>query len=148
MHHPAVPAERLDGVLACPVVIVSRCRTFIAARLSLIVSGSSSDAKNETTLSSSDNSPASIARPMAVDVKLFDTENSRCGSVSRYGDHSSSSTTWPWRSSITVWISWSDASSAATKLSSAAADSPWASGVLRRRLLIPSTLSPRTDKIR
>ena len=26
-------------------------------------------------------------------VKLFETENSRCGSVSRYGDHSSSRTT-------------------------------------------------------
>ena len=77
----------------CPVVIVSRCRTFIAARLSLIVSGNSSGSKNEITWSSSDSRPASIARPTPVEVKLFETENSRCGSVSRYGDQASSRTT-------------------------------------------------------
>jgi len=61
----------------CPVVMVSRCRTRMAARLGLTGSGRSSG-KNEITGSSTDNNPADTARPTPVEVKLLLREKSMC----------------------------------------------------------------------
>ena len=45
-----------------------------------------------------------MARPTAVEVKLLLSEYSACGESASYGDHQPSATTWPWRTSMKLFI--------------------------------------------
>jgi hypothetical protein len=121
---PASRNENFCMSSACwPVDMARRSRTRIAFRLTLGSAGASSG-KNLRTGSSIESLPSETARPTAVEVKLLLSENITWGSSLAKGDHQPSATTWPWRTTITLWTASIFDSSASTKARSCVEESP------------------------
>ena len=108
----------------------SRSLTRIALRFVLGSAGASSG-KNFSTSSSRLSFPSAMASPTAVDVKLLLSEYSECGDSASYGAHQPSATTWPWRTSMKLFIESIFLSAASTNARTAADETPCASGSLR-----------------
>src|SRR5687768_958671 len=73
--------------------------------------------------------------PIAVDEKLLVSENIWCGVSAANGPHHPSAMTWPRRTTITLFIVSTLASSASMKARSACDETPCDSGVARGSLL-------------
>ena len=87
-----------------------------------------------STGSSMLNLPSACARPTAVDVKLLVSENIWCGVSAANGAHQPSAITWPCRTTMTLFIVSTLASSASMKARRACDDTPCDSGVARGSL--------------
>src|SRR5262245_18737143 len=92
-----------------------------------------SSGKNLSTGSSTLSFPSATASPTAVEVKLLLREYRACGDWASYGAHHPSATTWPWHTSMTLCSESMVRSAASTNESTAAGETPCASGLLRSR---------------
>src|SRR5262245_46135909 len=108
----------------------NRSLTRIALRFLLGAAGASLG-KNFSTSSSRLNLPSSMASPTAVDVKLLLSEKREWGASALYGAHQPSATTWPWRTSMKLFINSIFVSAASTNDRRADEETPCASGLLR-----------------
>ena len=122
-----------DGSVRWPVDIASRSRIRMPFWKSLPAAGVTSG-KYFSTGSSMLNLPSAWARPTAVDVKLLVSENIWCGVSAANGVHQPSAITWPCRTTMTLFIVSTLASSASMNASRAGDDTPCDSGVARGSL--------------
>ena len=123
-----------DGSVRWPVDIASRSRIRMPFWKSLPAAGVTSG-KYFSTGSSMLNLPSACARPTAVDVKLLVSENIWCGVSAANGAHQPSAITWPCRTTMTLFIVSTPASSASMKARRACDDTPCDSGVARGQLV-------------
>ena len=83
-----------------------------------------------------------MASPTAVEVKLLLSEYREWGESASYGDHQPSATTWPWRTSMKLFIDSMFLSAASTNARMAEDEMPCASGLPRATVPRRCTGSP------
>src|SRR5262249_19167570 len=101
---------------------------------------------NFSTGSSRRSFPSATAMPTAVAVKLLLSEYSAWGEAASYGAHHPSATTWPWRTSMKLFME-SILSAASMNERTAPGETPCASGRLRGRSAPRQAELPRATSV-
>src|SRR6478735_5377049 len=112
--------------------MVNKCFTFICCKLLSGVAGVSSG-KNESTLSSTFNFPSFTNKPIAVLVKLFESEYKVCLNAGSKGCHHASAITFPCLNNMKLCQPRPDAFAAATNWLIPADETPCDSGLVRKK---------------